>query len=84
MKLIDPNLRRYWFAVPGHLGVGVTAHSLDEAEQLAREACASLNWSFEPTAVTEDIDVRTLDQNHVAPNMGPVKFRGVWYPRLNI
>ena len=82
--LKDPNLHRYWFAVPDFLGVGVTAYSVGEAETLARDVCAQLGWSFDPTAVTEDVDVRTLDQNHIVPNIGPVNFRGVWYPRFNI
>ncbi len=28
----------------------------------------------------EDVDVRTLDQGHVIPNMLPPDRRGVWYP----
>jgi hypothetical protein len=32
--------------------------------------------------VVEDVDVRDLDQGHVVPNIGPVNFRGVWYPNL--
>jgi hypothetical protein len=31
-----------------------------------------------------DIDLRTLDPEHVLPNIGPVVVRGVWYPRLNL
>jgi hypothetical protein len=69
--------------LPGHIGVGVTAYSVDDAEALARDACATVGWSFKPTEVSEDVDIRTLDQSHVTPNIGPVNFRGVWYPRLN-
>ena len=82
--LKDPHLHRYWFTVPGHIGVGVTAHSVGEAVALARDVCAQLDWPFDPGAVTEDVDVRDLDQNHIVPNIGPVNFRGVWYPRMNI
>ena len=82
--LTDPTLRRFWFAVPGHLGVGVTAFSRLEAERLAREAAQRVGWSFEPTKVIEDVDVRDLDQNHVVPNMGPVNFHGVWFPKFNL
>jgi hypothetical protein len=32
----------------------------------------------EPVA---DVDIRTLDQAHVMPNMGLVVRPGVWYPR---
>ena len=30
--------------------------------------------------VIEDVDVTTLDANHVLPNMMPPSVRGVWYP----
>jgi hypothetical protein len=36
------------------------------------------------TAIVPDIDIRTLDEKHVIPNIGPVVFRGVWFPRLNL
>jgi hypothetical protein len=84
MLLKDPNLHRYWFAIPGMAGIGVTAYSLADAESLARDACAGLGAIFEPTNVVEDVDVRDLDQNHIVPNIGPVNFRGVWYPALNV
>jgi hypothetical protein len=82
--LNDPRLRRFWFSVPGSPGIGVTAYSRNDAESLAREAAVRLGRPFEPSSVTEDIDIRDLDQNHVVPNMGPPNFRGVWFPRFNI
>ena len=75
----NPRLHRYWFEVPGHLGIGVTAFTLTEALQLARETAKGLGWG-EPGAVVQDVDIQGLDQNHVVPNMGPPNFRGVWYP----
>jgi len=84
VPLKDPSLRRFWFAVPGRLGIGVTADSLAEAQALARDACAQLGWIFEPNEVMEDVDIRTIDQNHVIPNMGPPNFKGVWFPHLNV
>ncbi len=80
----DPHLRRFWFTVPGTSGIGVTAYSRSEAEDLAREASIRLGPSFEPSGVTEDVDVRDLDQTHVVPNMGPPNFHGVWFPRFNV
>jgi hypothetical protein len=82
--LNDPNLRRFWFPVPGHLGIGVTAYSRTEAEALARGAAGQVGWPFDGGKVVEDVDVRDLDQKHVVPNMGPVNFHGVWYPALNL
>jgi hypothetical protein len=83
-RLNDRNLRRFWFPVPGHLGIGVTAYSPAEAEALARDVATHMGWTFEANGVMEDVDVRQLDQNHVVPNMGPVTFHGVWYPMLNL
>ena len=82
--LHDPKLRRFWFSTPGSLGIGVTAYSRPEAESLARAAAAQLGRSFEPASVTEDVDVRDLDQNHVVPNMGVVSNYGVWFPALSV
>lgn len=64
--------------------MGVTAHSLSEARAIALDTCTHLGWVFEPHEVVEDVDIRTLDQHHVVPNMGPPNFKGVWFPRLNI
>jgi hypothetical protein len=30
--------------------------------------------------VVENVDVSTLDQKHVLPNIGDVTVRGVWFP----
>jgi hypothetical protein len=75
-------LRRFWFPIPGHMGIGVTAYTRAEAEGIAREAAASLHWDFHADGCVEDVDVRTLDQKHVIPNMGVVVRQGVWYPNL--
>ena len=77
-------LRRFWFAIPGHLGIGVTAPTRSGAEALARDAARSLGWALDVTVCKEDVDVRDLDQRHVVPNMGPATFPGVWYPRMNL
>lgn len=60
--LKDPNLRRFWFPVPGHLGIGVTAYSRTEAETLARAAANQVGWPFDGSAVVEDIDVRDSEK----------------------
>ncbi len=77
-------LRRFWFPTATGFGFGVTARTRDEAEAMARQAAAQLRRAFEPLKVVEDVDVRTLDQGHVVPNMGAVNFLGVWFPRLNV
>ena len=60
-------------------GIGVTAYSREDAEQLISEMDSSVNKDV--VAIIEDVDIRTLDQGHVIPNMGPPNFRGVWYPK---
>ena len=80
----DSSLRRFWFPIPGHFGIGVTASSRVEAESLAALAAAQVGWSFAASGVVEDVDVRELDQNHVVPNMGIVSNRGVWFPALSV
>lgn len=82
-------LRRYWFTFddlpPGHLagglGCGVTAESRQAAELLLAESLFTGAVVPSPTGVLEDVDVRDLDQGHVAPNMGDPAVRGVWFPR---
>ena len=81
-KLNNPLLRRYWFETREHLGIGVTAYSLDDAKRLMEDAARQMGWDYQVLQVIENVDVRELDQNHVVPNMGPPNFRGVWYPNF--
>lgn len=78
-------LRRFWFEFedpPPTLGYGcgVTALSQSDAESLIQEQV--LDGQPLPTVadVVEDVDVTTLDEGHVRPNMYPPNERGVWFP----
>lgn len=80
-------LTRFWFEFdeladppPGaRLGCGVTAMSRSDAEQLMRDGSGR---DLPPIRrVIEDVDVATLDEGHVLPNVGDVSVRGVWFPR---
>ena len=75
------DLRRFWFPLRGYLGVGVTARTFEEARTLAEEVRRRY-WPAAPAfgPVVEDIDVSTLDQRHVIPNMRPTVWPGVWFP----
>jgi hypothetical protein len=76
-------LTRYWFRTSGSRGYGVTGYSLKDAEDLLREfGYPASGDSF--IEVVENVDVQTLDQSHVVPNIGPVNFRGIWFPRHNV
>ena len=84
MELENRLLRRFWFKTKKGLGIGVTAYSLDDAKTIVSKATEEIGKMTEIVAIVEDIDITTLDQNHIIPNMGPPNLRGVWYPRLNI
>ncbi len=34
--------------------------------------------------VRTGVRIQDLDQRNVVPNIGPLQFRGVWYPCMNI
>lgn len=73
-------LTRYWFPATRGLGVGVTAHSQAQAKEMALLALPLLPSGAEFGDPIADVDVRSLDQGHVVPNMGPCNLEGVWYP----
>ncbi len=81
MSSANQQLTRYWFAVLGLLGFGVTAYSIDDARFLLEAEGYSIDRSAD---VTVNVDVSTLDPKHILPNVGPSSFRGVWFPCLNV
>jgi hypothetical protein len=79
-------LTRYWFEfaasselpLPRHFGV--TAWTSDDAMAILRDAIPI--WSqLQPTQSVSDIDVQTLDPNHVLPNMDACSVKGIWFPK---
>ena len=84
-------LTRDWFEFdwaeheppPGaRMGCGVTAYSYDDAVIILRDRLFDSAKLPPVTRVRENVDVTTLDQGHVIPNMDPPNWRGVWFPRL--
>jgi hypothetical protein len=76
-------LTRFWFiAADGDRlpGIGVTAFSLDDAERLIDDEITLRGITL--LSVIKDVDIRSLDQDHIVPNIGPVNFRGIWYPNF--
>jgi hypothetical protein len=79
-------LRRYWFRFENegshlalNLGCGITALSYEDAIEILRQRV----FHGEMPAVEEvieDVDISTLDEMHIHPNMGCVATRGVWFP----
>lgn len=81
-------LHRFWFrfrSLPRYspllLGCGVTAYSYEDALHILRRVVFVDKELPEIEAVQEDFDVSILDQKHVVPNMEPIVWRGVWFPK---
>lgn len=61
-------------------GCGVTAFDLDDAVQILQKTVFADENMPVIKEVIEGVDVSTLDEGHVLPNMGIVIDRGVWFP----
>jgi len=70
-RSLDPTVQR---------GVGVTAHSLEAALRLVQERIFAMAELLMVEQVIEDVDIRTLDPNHILPNMEPPNWAGIWFP----
>ena len=79
----------YWLSFPKEIdlpmGIGVTAFSEEDAFLLIREQGIS-SWFDDATEIhiTRNVRIEDLDQSNIVPNIGPMQFRGVWYPCSNI
>lgn len=86
-------MTRYWFefkinstsAFPPGIGIGcgVTAHDYADAIKLLDEKVFTRIKRPPFTKIIENIDIATLDQGHVIPNMKPPVSRGIWFPLGN-
>jgi hypothetical protein len=81
-------LRRFWFKFAGikpyhslRLECGITAHGRDGAINILRSTVFAGQEFPRIESVAEDVDIRTLDQKHVIPNMEPPIWRGIWFPK---
>lgn len=82
-------LHRYWIIfdnIPASLptvlklGCGVTARNRQEAIDLVQARIFGANAMPGIVSMVEDIDISTLDANHVRPNMGNFFQPGIWFP----
>lgn len=62
------------------LGCGVTAFGREDALALVQEYVHEGAPLPGISRIQEDVDISTLDQNHVIPNMGDMTRRGIWFP----
>jgi hypothetical protein len=81
-------LTRYWFTfaklaipTPLKLGCGVTAFSHEDAVEILKNTVFLGRSMPHIENMIENVDVSTLDQGHVIPNMLPPNIRGVWFPK---
>jgi hypothetical protein len=73
-------LTRYWFLLEVGYGIGVTAYSVDDAIELISSELPNVTPALGAPIV--NIDIQTLDQSHVIPNLGTPNVRGIWFPNL--
>jgi hypothetical protein len=80
-------LKRFWFKFSSlslsslNLGCGVTAYDYNDALELLSDKIFIGREMPKIAEVIEDVDVSTLDKNHVIPNMEARVIRGVWFPK---
>ena len=70
------------------LGCGVTAHDEQDARDIVLQYLTvhcRLTGEQMPAIreIVANVDVRTLDQNHVVPNSGNIFKRGMWFPNMS-
>jgi hypothetical protein len=64
------------------LGCGVTAYDKEDAIKLLKQLLFK-NWNSVPVlSIKENISINDLDQHDVAPDIGNIQVRGIWYPDL--
>jgi hypothetical protein len=81
-------LHKYWFAfekigkpTPLNLGCGVTAYDQADAIDLMKRHIFGNHEIPGISHVTDDIEFENLNQGHVAPNVGDMDVRGIWFPQ---
>ena len=62
------------------LGCGVTAYTEEDAMYILEKELFPSTGVPKIKSIEANIDVNTLDEKHVRPNMGVVSNRGIWFP----
>jgi len=87
---MNNNYKRYWFefeidsafGFPTGIGIGCGVTAIDYADAINlmnKKIFYEIPMPDIKKAI-EGIDIRTLDQGHVIPNMNPPNRRGIWFP----
>lgn len=80
-------IKRYWiqFSNPplGNVlafGCGISAIDREHALQILDRRIFSKTGVLQIKSIQNDVDIRSLDQQKIIPNMGDVTAIGVWFP----
>jgi hypothetical protein len=63
---------------------GVSGYSLEDALSVLRAAGFEIDVGDPAVSVREHPRLTDFEARHIGPNMGPMQFRGVWFPRMNV
>ncbi len=63
------------------LGCGVTAYDREDAIDLMQRHIFGNREMPKISHVTDDAELGSLNQGHVAPNVGNMNVRGIWFPQ---
>ena len=63
---------------------GVSGYSLEDALALLRAVGIAIDPADPAVTIREHPRLTDWEASHLGPNMGPMHFRGVWYPRANL
>jgi hypothetical protein len=88
LSIMTQQVRKYWFRFERrpkptaiNLGCGVTAYDYDDAIGLLRDRIFGANGPPPIVEAIEDVDLSSLEQKHVLPNIGDTATRGIWFPQ---
>jgi hypothetical protein len=81
-------LNRFWFRFERfsdptalNFGCGVTAFDRSDAETILKSTVFANQSIPKIEDVIENIEFEMLESRHVAPNIGVMSVRGVWFPQ---
>jgi len=63
-------------------GCGVTAYSREDALNLLQQKLFKEDPIPQIIHVIEKVDISSLDEKHILPNIGVPTWRGIWFPRI--
>ena len=62
------------------MGCGVTAHDEHDAIELVKARIFKTKPLPKISKMITDVDLSSLDAQHILPNMSPPNIRGIWFP----